>query len=130
MFLMLIFSGILAYGQTKTISGQVRDAQGNPAKFVTVTESGTTNATTTDENGNFSIRVKQSAAALVVSGVGYETQTVNATGSNVSVTLKQGTTELAAVVVTALGVQRQAKELGYSTAKVKAPELTQAKVVN
>lgn len=130
MFLMLIFSGILAYGQTKTISGQVRDAQGNPAKFVTVTESGTKNATTTDENGNFSIRVKQSAAALVVSGVGYETQTVNATGSNVSVTLKQGTTELAAVVVTALGVQRQAKELGYSTAKVKAPELTQAKVVN
>lgn len=130
MFVMLIFSGILAYGQNKTISGQVRDAQGNPVKFVTVTESGTTNATTTDENGNFSIRVKQSAATLEVSGVGYDAQTVNATGNNVSVVLKRNTQELATVVVTALGVQRQAKELGYSTAKVKAPELTQAKVVN
>ena len=47
--------------------GQVRDAQGNPAKFVTITESGTTNATTTDDNGNFSIKVKQSAATLEVS---------------------------------------------------------------
>lgn len=130
MFVMLIFSGILAYGQNKTISGQVRDAQGNPAKFVTITESGTTNATTTDDNGNFSIKVKQSAATLEVSGVGYDAQTVNATGSSVSVVLKRNTTELATVVVTALGVQRQAKELGYSTAKVKAPELTQAKVVN
>lgn len=130
MFVMLIFSGILAFGQTKTISGQVRDAQGAPVKFVTVTETGTNNAVNTDENGNFSIRVKQSASSLTVSGVGYDTETLNATGSNVAVVLKRNTQELAAVVVTALGVQRQAKELGYSTAKVKAPELTQAKVVN
>lgn len=130
MFVMLIFSGVLAYGQTKTISGQVRDAQGNPAKFVTVNESGTTNSTQTDENGNFSIKVKQSAATLQVSGVGFDSETVNATGNNVSVVLKRNTQELTAVVVTALGVQRQAKELGYSTAKVKAAELTQAKVVN
>lgn len=130
MFVVLIFSGILAFGQTKTISGQVRDAQGNPVQFATVTESNTKNSVSADASGNFSIKVKQESASLTVTGSGYDAQTINASGNNVSVVLKRNTQELAAVVVTSLNIQRQAKELGYSTAKVKAAELTQAKVVN
>jgi TonB-linked SusC/RagA family outer membrane protein len=130
LFVVLIFSGILASAQNRTISGQVRDVQGATVPFVTVTETGTKNAVTTDANGNFSIKVKQAAASLTFSVVGYDPVTMDATGNNVAVSLKRNTQELAAVVVTALGQQRQAKELGYSTAKVKAPELTQGKVVN
>jgi TonB-linked SusC/RagA family outer membrane protein len=130
LFVVLIFSGILASAQNRTISGQVRDVQGATVPFVTVTETGTKNAVTTDANGNFSIKVKQAAASLTFSVVGYDPVTMDATGNSVAVSLKRNTQELAAVVVTALGQQRQAKELGYSTAKVKAPELTQGKVVN
>ena len=60
-----------------------------------------------------------------------DAQTVNATGSSVSRSSEKKHNGARPLwFVTALGVQRQAKELGYSTAKVKAPELTQAKVVN
>jgi len=127
---MLIFSGVLANAQNRTISGTVKDAQGSPVGFASVTEKGTTNAVTTDANGVFSIKTKNSASTLVVSVIGYDKQEIAATGNNVAVTLVRNTQELTTVVVTALGQVRQAKELGYSTAKVKAPELTQGKVVN
>ncbi len=130
LFIMLIFCGVSAFAQTRTISGTVRDVTGNPAGFVSVTETGTNNATTTDASGNFSLKVKQSAANLTVTGVGYDAQTVNATGNNVAVNLVRNTQELTAVVVTALGQVRQKASLGYATANVKAKELTQAAPVN
>jgi len=130
LFALFMFSGLLSMAQTRTISGQVKDNTGEPVKFATVTESGTKNATTTDANGNFSIKVKSATSKLTISAVGFDNQEVTATGTIVSATLVRNTQEMAAVVVTGLGVQRQAKELGYSTAKVKAAELTQAKVVN
>ena len=129
LFIMLIFSGVLASAQNR-ISGQVRDAAGNPVPFASVTEKGSKKATTADASGNFTINSKQTSTTLVVTGVGYAMQEVDATGTNVSITMSRSTQELAAVVVTGLGIQRQAKELGYSTAKVSAPELTQGKVVN
>ncbi|MFT3910591.1 MAG: SusC/RagA family TonB-linked outer membrane protein [Ferruginibacter sp.] len=130
LFIMLIFSGILASAQSRTISGQVRDLQGNAVGFASVTEKGTTNATTTDAAGNFTIKVKSAVATLVVSVVGYDKQEVEAPGSNVSVALVRNTQELTAVVVTSLGQVRQKASLGYSTATVKAKELTQATPVN
>ncbi len=70
------------------------------------------------------------SARLAISALGYEGQTVASTGNLSSITLVRSNAQLQEVVVTALGVQRQAKELGYSTAKVKATELTQAAPVN
>ncbi|MEO6671290.1 MAG: TonB-dependent receptor plug domain-containing protein, partial [Ferruginibacter sp.] len=130
LFTVLIFSGILASAQTRTISGQVRDLQGNAVAFATVEEKGTTNRVTADPNGNFSIRVKEAAATLVVSSAGYDKQDIPATGSSVAVALVRNTTELTAVVVTSLGAVRQKASLGYATTTVKAKELTQATPVN
>lgn len=130
LFAVLMFSGMLASAQTRVVSGQVRDIPGEPVKFATVTETGTTNAVTTDANGNFSIRVKSASSTLTVTAVGYDAQTITPSGTVAVANLVRNTQELTAVVVTGLGQQRQAKELGYSTAKVKAAELTQAKVVN
>ncbi|MEO7524581.1 MAG: carboxypeptidase-like regulatory domain-containing protein, partial [Ferruginibacter sp.] len=131
LFIMLIFSGILASAQSRTISGQVKDLQGNPVAFASVTEKGSTNATTTDAAGNFALKVKESASStLVVSVVGYDKQEITATGSNVSVALVRNTQELTAVVVTSLGQVRQKASLGYSTTTVKAKELLQATPVN
>ena len=130
LFAVLMLSGMLASAQSRVLSGQVRDIPGEPVKFATVTEKGTKNAVQTDANGNFSIKVSGPTSKLVVSSVGYDDQEITPSGNIVIANLVRNTQELTAVVVTGLGQQRQAKELGYSTAKVKAAELTQAKVIN
>jgi len=130
LFAVLMLSGMLASAQSRVLSGQVRDIPGEPVKFATVTEKGTKNAVQTDANGNFSIKVSGPSSKLVVSSVGYDDQEITPSGNIVIANLVRNTQELTAVVVTGLGQQRQAKELGYSTAKVKAAELTQAKVIN
>ena len=57
-FTMLMLCGVLAFAQTHTVSGTVRDEAGAPVPFATVTESGTKNATTADGSGNFLIKMK------------------------------------------------------------------------
>jgi len=130
LFALLILTGALASAQSRVISGQVRDAAGDPVKFATITETGTKNAINTDATGNFSIKVKGQSSTLTISAVGFDTKAITPKGDIVVAVLARNNQEMTAVVVTGLGQQRQAKELGYSTAKVKAPELTQAKVVN
>ena len=129
LFAVLMFSGLLASAQTRVVSGQVRDIPGEPVKFATVSETGTTNAVTSDANGNYSIRVKD-GATLTVSAVGYDAQTITPAGNVAIANLVRNTQELTAVVVTALGQVRQKSSLGYSTASVKTKELTQASPVN
>ena len=130
LFAVLMLSGILATAQSRVITGQVRDIPGDPVKFATVTESGTKNSVQSDASGNFSIRVKDGSAKLTVTAVGYDDLTVTPSGNFVVANMVRNQQMMTEVVVTGLGVQRQAKELGYSTAKVKAAELTQAKVIN
>ncbi|MBL7742900.1 MAG: SusC/RagA family TonB-linked outer membrane protein [Chitinophagaceae bacterium] len=127
---MLMLLCTLAFAQTRTVTGQVRDDKGDPIAFATIQEAGTQNATKADVNGNFSIKIKE-GSQLTVSSTGFDPVTVAAGAGFQTITLKTKATEMQEVVVTtALGIARQAKEIGYSTAKVKATELTQAKVVN
>ncbi|MEI2750596.1 MAG: carboxypeptidase-like regulatory domain-containing protein [Ferruginibacter sp.] len=130
LFAVLMFSGLLASAQSRVISGQVRDIPGDAVKFATVTETGTTNAVTTDANGNYSIKVKSATATLTVTAVGYDPQTITPAGNVGIANLVRNTQELTAVVVTALGQVRQKASLGYATASVKSKELTQANPVN
>ncbi len=125
--LMLICA--LAFGQTRTVTGTVRDQNGNPVPFATITEAGTSNATTADATGNFTINVT-SSGNLTFSATGFQTQTLAQGTGSLAVSLTRGENQLSEVVVTALGQTRQAKALGYSTAKVRAAELTQAAPVN
>lgn len=130
LLMMLLCFCALAFGQTQTVTGQVRDDKGEPIPFATVQEVGTQNATKADASGNFSIKVK-TGAQLAVSSAGYESKTFPSAAGFNTLSLKSSTVTIQEVVVTtALGIQRQAKEIGYSTAKVKSAELTQAKVVN
>jgi TonB-linked SusC/RagA family outer membrane protein len=131
LLMMLMFFCALAFGQTtRTVTGQVRDDKGDPIPFATIVETGTQNATKADVSGNFSIKVKD-GAQLTITSAGFEPLTVTASAAVQNLTLKTRTTEMQEVVVTtALGIQRQAKEIGYSTAKVKASELTAARPTN
>jgi TonB-linked SusC/RagA family outer membrane protein len=130
LFAVLMFSGMLASAQSRVISGQIRDIPGEAVKFATVTETGTTNAVTSDANGNFSIKVKDPNATLSVSAVGYDSQVITPSGTVAIANLVRNTQELTTVVVTSLGQVRQKASLGFATATVKSKELTQANPVN
>lgn len=121
---------ISAYAQQpRFITGTVRDEVGEPVPFTTVTVKGTNRGVTSDANGTFRIQAT-TGDVLVFTAVGVKTQEVTVgTANEVNVSLEK-TGALQEVVVTALGVQRQARELGYSTARIRNSELNQAKTVN
>ena len=120
LFMLFCIGSVIAFGQEKmTVSGAVKDSIGKSLEGATVTEKGTSNRTMTNNAGNFSIKVK-SGAKLVISFVGYSTEEVPAEpGSAMSITLGyekiNSTNE---VVVTALGIKKQSKALGYAVSKV------------
>lgn len=131
LFTVLVLLYLLAPAQTRTVSGQIKDeSSGAPIGFASIKVKGSSSGVAADENGNFRIDVP-SGTSLVVSAAGYDDFTVKVgSESTLNLTLKSKNTSLQEVVVTALGIQRQARELGYSTSKVSARELTQAKPIS
>src|SRR5439155_3877422 len=67
----LVLCTAMALGQTKTVTGQVKDAKGDPVPFATIKIKGTSNAVSADANGSFSINAPQNAT-FVISAVGFE----------------------------------------------------------
>lgn len=124
LFTVLMLSGALAFSQGRTVTGSVKDDTGSPVPFATVTETGTSNATTADANGNFTIRV-QGTRSLTISAVGYTTGTITPTSNTLSVTISRSASELSAVVVTAVGIKRVEKTIGYAISQVDPNTLLQ-----
>ena len=112
----------------QTVSGTITDADGLPLPGATVVVEGTSTATTADFDGNYSIAAAN-GDVLVVSYVGYDAveMTVNGTSMNVSLT---SSTALDEVVVTALGVTRDKKSLGYAVQTVSGESVGDVKSVN
>lgn len=118
-----LFSVTSLYAQ-QSLTGTVRDANG-PIAGVSVSVKGSNRATQTSENGAFSIRASQ-GETLRISIVGYKPQEIQVTNStNYDVILSNDDSTLDEVVVTALGIKREAKSLGYSVQKVGGKDLTQ-----
>ncbi len=112
------------------ITGYVHDKKG-PLPNVTITEKLTTNATTTNNAGKFSIKVSSPNASLIVSMVGYKTKELKLLGvSEITIELEAEVGELSTVVVTALGITRTKRSLGYSVGEVKAEDLVRASNTN
>ena len=129
-FVMLLFLGIAAFAQNRTVKGSVKNEKGEPVPFATITESGTKNATNADEAGNFSITIKQNGK-ITISATGFSANTITPSGDVVNAVITSSQEELTEVVVTtALGVKKQPRELGYSVAKIDNKEITQANPVN
>ena len=109
------------------ITGTVEDADG-PLIGATVKVAGTSNGVVTDTNGRFKLRCKR-GATLEVSYIGYINKTVKAQ-PGIKIILDEDKTELSEVVVTALGIKRDRKALGYGVAEIKGADLTKAKETN
>ncbi|HXB43382.1 MAG TPA: SusC/RagA family TonB-linked outer membrane protein, partial [Puia sp.] len=127
----LVMCSLLAFSQTKNVSGKVTDAQGQPVPFATVRIKGSNVGVSADADGNFTIKARQ-GDVLVITGSGITSNDVPVTDLtsfiNVKVTIKQST--LNEVVVTALGISRQAKSLGYATEKLVGKDLTVAQPIS
>lgn len=124
--LLLLISTLLLsqFLLAQRISGTVSDQNGRGLPAVTVQVKGTTRATLTDSTGQYSIDAP-SNAILVFSSVGFTTQEVRASGrNNLDLSLAANSSNLDEVVVTALGIRRQTRSLGYSTTTVQPDELT------
>ena len=119
----LLFSGVAAWSQGK-ISGTIRDQNGDLIPFATVTVKGTKVSVAADASAKFSIMAK-AGDVLTISAVGLQsTEVTVGSAATVSVVMNRVAGSISDVVVTtALGIQRQAKSLGYSTAKVRPPRI-------
>lgn len=114
--------------QANKVTGAVKDALG-PIIGASVMEKGTSNGTITDMDGKFSLNVR-SGATLVISYVGYKPKEVKASQSSLNIVLEEDSKMLSEVVVTALGIKRERKALGYGIDEVKGDAFTKAKETN
>ncbi|BDD05743.1 SusC/RagA family TonB-linked outer membrane protein [Aureibacter tunicatorum] len=120
------------WAQGRTVTGTVKETSGEPLPGVSVVVKGTTNGTITDLEGAFSISIDEpETAVLVFSFIGLTTQEVtvgNQTKFDVEMT--SDVKQLDEVVVTALGVERDERSLGYSAQQLKSEDLTQVRETN
>lgn len=129
--LLFLFAGVAAQGQD--VTGTVTSAvDGAALPGVSILIKGTSSGTTTDASGQFSIPVADASnSILVVSFIGFATQEVAVQNrTSIDIALTEDVTALSEVVVTALGIEREKKELGYSVQDVRGDRLTEARDVN
>ena len=128
--MVLLTIGFTVIAQERTVSGTISDENGDALVGASVTVQGTTQGTVTDVNGNFSLSVSQEAN-LVISFVGY-TDKVIAVGNQTTINtqMELDVTELTEVVVTAFGMEREKKALGYSITEVSGDDFTEARENN
>ncbi|WP_448789931.1 SusC/RagA family TonB-linked outer membrane protein [Bacteroides graminisolvens] len=116
--------------QAKKITGTVVDSKGEPIIGASVLVKGTSNGTITDVDGNFSLNASQ-GSVLVVSYVGYTKKEISlGNAANYNITLAEDAQALSEVVVTAMGIKKERKSLGYAVDDVTAEELMKNKSVN
>lgn len=121
----LLVCTLTARAQSVKVSGRVTDGPGGDGlPGVSVTVKGTQFGTITDSNGSYALDADNNAT-LVFSFIGYATQEIDLNGrTTIDVALSASAEQLNEVVVTALGIEREERTLGYSIAKVKGDELT------
>ena len=116
----------------KTISGTVTDfSDGSPLPGVNILAKGTNTGTVTDVNGYYQISVPDDTEILVFSSVGYLSEEISINGQNViDVQMAPDIQALDEIVVTALGIKKETKRLGYATATVESDEMTVNRTTN
>lgn len=120
-----------AWAQTRTVSGRVSGPDGAPLPGVTVVERGTTNGIATGVDGAYSLTV-QEGATLIYSFIGFANQEVAIVGrpNTIDIRLATDARQLSEVVVTALGIEREERSLGYAVQEISGGALDRAREVN
>lgn len=121
----------MSFAQT-TITGTVTTtASGETVPFVNVILNNSTTATTTDDNGRYSIDINSELDVLKFSALGFISQSITVGNKTIiNVALEESTTDLNEVVITALGFKRETKELGYAVQSLGSDDIQEVKAVN
>ncbi|NLR93877.1 MULTISPECIES: SusC/RagA family TonB-linked outer membrane protein [Flammeovirga] len=122
---MFMLSAGASYAQERTITGTVTDAVDQaPLPGVNILIKGTSSGAVTDFDGNFTVQVQEGQDVLSFSFIGYKTIDFNiANSDHVDIALEADAEELEEVVVTALGIKREERSLGYAVSEVKSEQL-------
>jgi len=127
----LLFVATSAMAQDRTITGTVTDKEdGKPLPGVTVLVKGSKVGTQTGGDGKYALSVPSGSTELTFSYLGYTVQTLAISGNTLNAVLETDSKALTEVVVTAVGIARQAKSLGYAVTTLKGDELTKARESN
>jgi len=127
--ILLLFT--VALNAQKTISGRVTNINNTGIPYANILAIGTQTGSTTDENGNYEIIIPERVSELEFSVLGYKTQTVSVLNQTIiNVQLEEASEQLNEVVLTALGLKRETKELGYVVQSLDAKGVTEVKAVN
>lgn len=123
---------ISALAQTRTLTGVISAAEEGPLPGANVVVEGSQTGTTTDSEGKYSLKVPNTSnVTVIISSIGYLTEKVSVGGrSTLNLTLKSDVKALSEVVVTAFGVQKEVKSLGYGVQEIKGQQLTEARATN
>ena len=118
LLLSVMTTALFTFAQNVSLSGKVTDSAGVGLPGINIQEKGTRKGTVTQPDGAFTISVP-SNATLVISGVGFATRELSVNGqTSLSVTLVETASELNNVVVTALGITKQARKVSYAVTTV------------
>ncbi len=124
----LVMSG---YAQQRTITGKVISEDGNPLAGVSYIVKGSKTGGTTKDDGSFSVTVSQSGAKIDFTYVGYQMQQYTVGSDNdITIVMKKSGEQLETVVVTALGIKREQRKLGYATTTIGAKDITRTAPTN
>ena len=122
--LALLLVGGLAFAQTEVAKGVIKGDDGEPLIGASIIVDGTTTGTVTNANGQFSLPGVRKGQTLRIECLGYTAKTVVYNGQAVNVTLDSDSTMLDDAVVTALGMKRSSKALGYAMTEIKSDDLS------
>ena len=118
----LLATGLMSYAQT-TVKGTVKDAAGNGVVGASVFVQGTHNGTVADMDGSYTLTNAKVGDKIEFSCIGYSSQVITWNGGNLNVVLDEDSEMLEGTVVTALGIRKDEKKLGYAVSTISAESL-------
>lgn len=118
----LLATGLMSYAQT-TVKGTVKDAAGNGVVGASVFVQGTHNGTVADMDGSYTLTNAKVGDKIEFSCIGYASQVVTWNGGNLNVVLDEDSEMLEGTVVTALGIRKDEKKVGYAVSSINAESL-------
>ena len=127
LFLLVLPLSLLAQQQ---VTGKITDEKNNPVPFASIQEKGKSNTVIADANGVFSITVQNGNAVLIITSAEFLPQEINVNNQTTINGQLKSSGNLDEVVITAFGVKRDKRSLGYSAQEVKGEDLVQAKQPN
>jgi TonB-linked SusC/RagA family outer membrane protein len=133
-YLLALLAGLFlsshTFAQTRIVDGNVTDENKHPVSYATITIKGTGKGTITEKDGNFKLNAA-TGAVLIVRAVGFTTKEISiGEDTHLSITLAENPSDLNEVVVTALGVKKEKRNLTFSSQEVKSEEILRAKEPN